>query len=432
MIAIEAIVILLLILCNGAFALTELSVVSARRSQLEERMLSGDKRARTALEFRDEPSRFLSTVQIGITLIGIFAGAFGGATLSKELAITFAQVGLSAPYDEIIAFGVVVLSITYLTLLLGELVPKRIALSDPTKYAIRVSPLLRVIGRITAPITTLLSGSTELIVRILGVRTDPEQSVTDEEILLLLKKGIRTGDFQESELAIISRLFGLGDRPVSTIMTPRNEIVWLSKSDGIEQIQRKIVGSYRSQFPVCDEILDNILGIVEVKALFAALHGGGEISLHSSLRKPIFVSEHSSVLKVIESLKDAKLHTALVVDEYGSVHGMVTATDILRALLGDSLGRSVTASELIEEMDDHVLIGGQMPLVDFCERFEITELPEDADQIHTVAGLALVILQKIPSIGDYFVWDRFRFEITQMDGHRVDQIELKENSASEQ
>jgi len=427
MIALEAVVLFILICINGAFALTELAVVSARRARLMERAESGDCSAQIALEYLEEPSRFLSTVQIGITLVGILAGAFGGATLSHNLSGWFQQLGMPAATSEVIGFGLVVLVITYLTLVIGELVPKRIALTDPTAIALRVAPMLRVLGKITSPVTKVLSASTEFVVKIIGIKRDESGMVSDEEVTMLLKQGIQSGHFEETELEIVEQIFKLSERTINTIMTPRNELVWISTSDAPEQIFRKVVGSYRSRFPVCGEHIDDVLGMIELKALFALLYSGdlNELSdLSSALRQPTFVSEQASVIKVIEQLRDGQFQSALVVDEYGSVQGLVTSNDILKSLLGILASGSPTEPDFIDEAGDEILMRGGLSLAEMSEYLDIRELPVVAHQISTLGGLAMVMLDRIPTAGDKFRLNDFTFEIIEMDGHRVERVRV--------
>ena len=425
MIAVEALIIFILILINGAFALMELSLVSSRRSRLQKRAEEGDQRARIALEFLDEPSRFLSTVQIGISLVGIMAGAFGGATLSHELGSMLLEFGIQPPYDEIISFALVVLGITYFTLVFGELVPKRIALINPTSIAIRVSPVLRILGALTMPFTKVLSASTEFIIRILGINTQSDVRVSDEEITMLLKQGISAGQFREAELNIVEQLFRLSDRVVSTIMTPRSEIVWLSSSDAFDTIQEKVAASDLSQFPVCHNDLDDVYGIISVRALFKSISSGATSDIFAKLQEPAFVSEQASVLKVIEHMSAAKSNNAVVVDEYGSVQGLVTKTDILNSLLSDVLNQEPSHSIDSGAMSDEMLLDGQLSIDELCERLAIRELPEGWAQVQTLAGLAMVELNEIPSEGDRFAWGGFQFTVVEMDGHRVKSIRVQ-------
>ena len=425
MIALEALIIFILICINGMFALMEISVISSRKAQLQQKAEAGDRRARLALEFQAEPSRFLSTVQIGITLVGIFAGAFGGATLSHELDRILVEWGMSAPYHEILSFGLVVLGITYLTLVVGELVPKRIALSNPTAIAIGLSPLINILGKITRPFTKILTVSTKFVIRLLGVRTSDEPSVSDEEITMLLKQGIRSGQFREAELQIVQQLFRLSDRTVTTIMTPRSEIVWLSTSDSAEVIREKVTGSDRSRFPLCGDDLDDVKGIIEVKNLFNAGDASIDEALHSKLRMPAFVSEQASVVKVIEQMQDAHVQSAIVVDEYGSVQGLVTNADILDALLGDWIGETARSSTERKPKKGEVVLDGQLSIEELCEMFEIREIPESVHQIDTVGGLAMLILEDIPTEGQSFRFAGYHFKVLEMEGLRVVKLEVK-------
>ncbi|MGK7872582.1 MAG: hemolysin family protein [Xenococcaceae cyanobacterium] len=424
-VASEIFFILLLIIVNGIFALSEIAVVSSRKIRLEQLSSQGDERAKAALELANDPNQILSTVQIGITLIGIFAGAFGGATLAKNLAVLLQRFSLLTTHSEAIALATVVLSITYLSLVIGELVPKRLALSDPEKIARLVAFPLRWLALLVAPVVHLLSFSTDLVLRILGTKTAAtEPLVTEEEIKVMLKQGTEAGMFEAAEQDMVERVLKLDDRRIRVLMTARPEIIWLNLEDSSEINRHKIMKSNHTRFPVCQGSLDEVLGVVQVTHLLSACLGGEPFDLASSLQQPLFVPESTLGLKMLELFKQSGNHIALVVDEYGVIQGLLTLNDVLEAIIGDipRLDQPET-SQAVRREDGSWLLDGILPIEEFKELFGIGELPgEQRGNYHTLGGFVITHLGRIPSAAEHFEWHGLRFEVMDMDGNRVDKV----------
>lgn len=420
----EILFIILLIIANGIFAMSEIAVVSSRKIRLQQRAKEGDLGARTALEMAESPSRFLSTIQVGITLIGILAGAYGGATIAEDLAEILALIPSLAPYGDVLSIVVVVLSITYLTIVLGELIPKRVALSNPEKIASFMAPSMNAFSTIVSPVVYLLSASTELLLKVFGIKPGEEPQVTEEEIRILIDRGATAGIIEEEEQDIVERVFRLGDQWAEAIMTPESEIVWLDMNDSAEDVQKKIASGPYSLFPVCKDRLDHVLGVVQAKDLLSCTIKDQKVDIKSFLLPPLFVPESMRALKVLERFKLTGIHLAIVLDEYGSVRGIVTLTDILEALVGDIPHIEELAEPQILKRDDGSwLVDGMLPIDEFKEAFQVENVHEEEDgRYQTVGGLVMMHLEKIPTTGDRFNWGGYRFEVVDMDEHRVDKV----------
>ena len=423
-VAFEFVFVLLLILVNGLFAMAEMAVVSARKARLQQRTNQGDARARAALELANAPNQFLSAVQIGITLVGILAGAFGGATLARELAARLSPIPLLAPYSEAISLGIVVLGIAYLSLVLGELAPKRLALNNPERIAAAVAIPMRILSRFASPVVRFLSASTDVVLRISGVRPSTEPPITEEEIKILIDQGTRAGVFETMEPDLVARVFRLGNRQVSALMTPRMEIAWLDLEDSPEAIHQAIVGSVHSLFPVGQASLDNLMGVVRAKEVLARCLAGQPLDLKASLQEPLFVPEKMPALKVLERFKQSSQRMALVIDEFGGIQGLVTHTDILEALVGDMLVVAEQAvPQAVKRQDGSWLVDGMLLVDEFKEILRLEELPgEERVGYQTVGGFVLSQKGCIPSAGQFFEWRGLRFEVIDMDGLRVDKV----------
>ncbi|MBF2003471.1 MAG: HlyC/CorC family transporter [Synechococcales cyanobacterium C42_A2020_086] len=421
----EILIIVLLILANGAFAMSEMAVVSARRARLQELAEQGDRSALAALELANSPNRFLSTVQIGITLIGILAGAFGGATLANSLDHYLEQIPALSRSSDAIAFGIVVLLITYLSLIIGELVPKRLALRTPEKIAIAMAPLMRWIAIVAGPVVHLLSLSTEAVLRLLGVdSTSNEPLVTEEEIKVLVRQGAEAGMFEAAEQDMVERVFRLGDQRVTALMTPRLEVIWLDLNDPAEVNRRKMSESRHSRFPVCQDTLDNVLGVVHVTDVLSSSLSGQPIDLATLLRQPLFIPESTPALRVLELFKQSGTHIAIVVDEYGVIQGIVTLNDVMEVIIGDVPFADQPAEEdVIRREDGSWLLDGMLPIDEVKELLDVDEFPgEDRGSYQTLGGFVITQLGHIPKSSDYFEWQKFRFEVMDMDGNRVDKV----------
>ncbi|MBN3870720.1 MAG: hemolysin family protein [Nostoc sp.] len=420
----EILIILVLIIANGVFSMSEMAIVSARKVRLQQLANQGDPKAKAALKLAESPNHFLSTVQVGISLIGILTGAFGGATIANRLAIYVKRVPLLAPYSEPLSFGIVVLLITYFSLIVGELVPKRLALNNPEKIASIVAIPMQALAAIASPVVFLLSASTDLILRLLGITASTEPQVTEEEIKILIEQGTEAGTFEEAEQDMVERVFRLGDRPVSYLMTPRPDIVWLDLDDSAEENRQKMVDSAYSRYPICQGGLDNVLGVIPVTDLLARSFRGEPLDLTVGLRQPVFVPESTRGLKVLELFKQTITHMALVVDEYGVIQGLVTLNDIMSEIVGDVPSTDgQDQPQAVQREDGSWLLDGMLPVEEFLELFGMEEWESDErGSYQTLGGFVITHLGRIPAAADYFEWQSMRIEVMDMDGNRVDKV----------
>jgi putative hemolysin len=418
----EIVIILLLIIANGIFAMSEIAIVSANKIRLQQRADDGDAKARVALALAESPNRFLATVQIGITLIGIFAGAFGGATLSEKLAEVLRTIPVLTPYSQGLALGIVVACITYLSLVIGELVPKQLALNAPEKIATTVAKPMRTLSRFTAPLVSLLSFSTDNLMRLLGVRASEEPPITEAEIQVLISQGTQAGTFHEAEQEIVERVFELDDLKVGALMTQRRQVIWLDVEDSEAENLARINNSIYSRFPVCQGDLDTVLGIVKVKELFTRSTTGGAADLRSALNPPLFIPENTHALKVLEMFKKSGQHMTFVVDEYGAIQGLVTLNDIMEAIVGDLPSEDVENPQAVQRSDGSWLLDGMLSIDEFQELFDLDDLPQEDHQYHSLGGFMITRLGHIPVAAEHFEWRHLRFEVVDMDGNRVDKV----------
>lgn len=422
--AVDILVILLLIVANGLLAMAELAVVSARRVRLQQRAEEGDAGARAALALAEAPDRFLSTVQIGITLVGILAGAFGGTTIANAIAAQLSQVPALAPYSNPIAVGIVVLGITYLSLVLGEITPKRLALQHPEAIATVVARPMHWLSALAAPAVTLLTISSALVLRLLRIGPPRGPAITEEEVQLLIEQGTQAGIFERTEQAIVGRVLRLDDLRVEELMTPRLRLAWLDIDDPLEANLREIAASDHTWLPVCEGELDNVLGILAVKDVLNRLIAGQPIDLRSLLREPLYVPESMIALRVLEAFKQAGTSVALVIDEYGGVQGIITLHDILEAIVGEfPPARGEEEPRAVRREDGSWLVDGLLPIERFKEIFAIEELPgEEEGAYQTLGGFVMHQVGRIPIAADHFEWNGLRFEVLDMDGNRVDKV----------
>lgn len=420
----ELILIILLILGNGLFSMAEIALVSARKTRLQQRADEGDARAKTALEMANAPNRFLSTTQIGISLIAIFTGALGGATLSSHLAVYIQKIALLKPYASAIALIVVVLVTTYFSLVIGELIPKRLGLNNPERIAAMIAKPMHLLSRVASPIISILSFSTELGLRLIGAKPSNEPPVTEEEIKVLIDKGTQVGVFEEAEQDIVEGVFRLGERRVDSIMTPRTEVSWLDLDEPFDEILKKVLDSNFSTFPVAHDNLDNVIGMLDAKELLTLRFSQETVDIKSLLKPPLFVPESTPALKALELLRISRTHVALVIDEYGGSQGMVTLFDILEAIVGDVPGSfDVTEPQAIQREDGSWLFDGMLQIDEFKEILALDDLPgENRAGYQTLGGFIMAHLGNIPSTGQHFEWNNWRFEILDMDGRRVDKV----------
>jgi putative hemolysin len=421
----EILIILLLLVINGLFSMSEIALVSSKKTRLELARQRGDKKAKLALDLANSPEKFLSTVQIGITLIGILTGVFSGENITQDMEALYGRYELLAPYRETLATTTVVIIITFFSLVIGELVPKRIGLSNPEGIAKAVAGPMNILSKATAPFVWLLSVSGNLLIRVFGIKPISQQQVTEEEIRAMVQEGAHAGVIREIEQDIVERVFHLGDRRAVTLMTPRQEIDWLNAHDPREENLRKIIENNHTVYPLCDEELDKVIGVIHIKDVVAALERGEEIDLMKMKREVAFVPEVIKSYRVLEKFKESRKHYAMVVDEYGGVSGIITMNDIMDALVGDMPEGDDTDYQIVKREDGSFLIDGQLPIEEFMNYFDLEVAPEEYSAFHTLAGLAMYSLKRIPKTGDVFEWMGYRFEIMDMDANRVDKMLIK-------
>jgi putative hemolysin len=416
-------IILLLIIVNGFFAMAEIALVASRKARLQPLADAGNPGADAALELKADPSRLLATVQIGVTVIAILLGTFGQATLGETLQEQLETYeGFIARYAHIISMAVVVIGISYFSLILGELVPKRIALLHPERIAAALARIMGVIARIGAPIEWLLSASTNLVLRLLPSRGQLTAPVTDEEISFMLREGVATGHIAEAETAIVEMALRLGDRRASAVMTPRTRIESLDLDDPDEENRRKIRDSAYSRFPVVQGGSQQVIGIVQAKDLLIAALAGRPFDLRAATRPPLYLPNTVTALRVLEAFKTSGEPMALVVDEYGDLEGLVTQSDILEALVGDIPGSADADQRVVRREDGTCLIDGMVGLDELKQVLGVAHLPgEDAD-FHTLGGYLMARLNRVPMVADRITAAGYRFEIVKMDGRRVDRV----------
>lgn len=418
-------IVLLLIVLNGLLAMSELAIVSARISRLQQRANNGSKSARVAVELAEDPNKFLSSVQIGITLIGIVNGAFGGATLSEPFADVLAQIPTIEPYANTISGIVVVLTITYLSLIIGELVPKQLALQRAETVAAMVAPPMKFLATISAPVVWFLSISSTFVLKLLRAGEWDEPAVTEEEVKLLLGQATEAGIFRRAEQEMVAGVFGLGDRNVGELMTPRHNIVFLDISDPEPVNRERMAQAPHAVYPVCDESTDNVVGIISSRDLWHNEIPGKPTSIRDVMRPALFVPEISPVLTVLQQMRDNKTSSAVVIDEYGGVEGLLTVSDVIEDLV-DELGAD-EGSDHIEgatrREDGTWLLDGGFPAHEVRELFEIDELEgEQNGRFETIGGFILDQLGHIPRAGESVEAEGHRVEVIDMDGHRIDKV----------
>jgi len=424
--------VLVLIFFNGFFALAEMAVVTARKAPLHQAAASGLKGAQIALDLKGESGRFLSTVQVGTTLVVVLTSVFGGAALASRLATVFESVPGWGRYGTSFSIAIVAVAISYFTLILGELVPKRIALSRPELIAARVSRGMRLIGRIFSPAECLLSISSNAVLWLMGIRTTQPSPVTDEEIALIMREATAAGDFEAAETAIVQMALRLDNRRVAAVMIPRTKIEWLSLADSEEESRRKIRESSFSRFPVLDGGWQQILGFVQVKDLLSVLLGGQSFDLKGAVRPSLYLPNNITVLRALEIFKRRGDPLALVIDEYGEVEGLVTLHDILQSLVGDIAGPGADESPPVVRRDDGSWLVEGMVAVD--ELADLTGLAElrgiESHEFHTVGGLIMARLGRVPVVGDCVVVAGCRLEVMNMDNRRVERVLMTASAGS--
>ncbi|WP_305514961.1 MULTISPECIES: hemolysin family protein [unclassified Methanobrevibacter] len=419
----EIIVILILIIINGYLSMAELAVVSVRKAKLQKYIDEGNKNAKIVAELGEDANEFLSTVQIGISLTAVLTGAFGGATLSEPLAAAISFI----PYSEAISVIVVVIVSTYLTLVIGEIVPKVIALNDPEKVSLKVAKSMLVLTEVSRPISFILAKSSSFLLWLMRIENRNDDIVTEEEIELMIKEGREDGTIEEAEEDIIKRVFKLDDQKVESIMTPRNEIIWIDLEDDHDVNKVKIIESKRSIFPIAKGELDDFIGVVQAKDILSVMFSEEEFDVEKIVKEPLVVSEHLQTLELLKEFKENQeyVHMSLVIDEFGSVEGLITLNDLLEGIVGDipSIDEE-DEPEAIQREDGTWLIDGRYPIDKFKELFEFKDkLPdEEEDNYTTLAGFILSISGTVPNEEDKYECERFIFEIIDIDGHQIDKV----------
>nr|WP_262891254.1 hemolysin family protein [Spirosoma utsteinense] len=414
----------MLTILNGVFSMSEIALVSSRRSKLETAAKNGDRQAQVALDLFNSPNRFLSTVQIGITLIGILLGIFSGDKLTTDVQNLVAQVEIVRPYAHSVAVVLVLLFLTYVSLVFGELVPKRIGMSNPEGIAKAVAAPMILLSRLTSPFIALLTLSSDLLLKLLRIRPN-ESAVTEEEIKSLIQEGTSGGAIEEIEQEIVQNVFQLGDRKITSLMTNRQEIVYLDLEDEPAENREKILNYRHSVFPLCNGGVDDVVGLIYTKDLLGKDLDTELLRLRDVKRDALFVPENNRAYQVLERFRERKQYVGIIVDEYGGVLGMVTLNDILDVLVGDINDDTDSDYEIRAREDGTYLIDAQIPFEDFLSYFSITvsaQTRRDLTGFDTLGGFALHILKDIPQTGETFIWQAYRFEIVDMDKSRIDKI----------
>lgn len=414
----EILIILGVILINGILAMAEMAVASSRTARLQQRINEGNKGAIKVLKLLQEPNLFLSTVQIGITLVGVFTGAVGGATLAEPLGNLLGRVPLLASYSDSLALGIVVICITFVSILLGELIPKRIALYSPEQIAsVLVGPMI-VVSKVFSPLIWLLGKLSDFILNILGIKLGNEPPVTEEEIQLMIDQGTEAGIFEESEHDMVEGVFSLGDQRVYSLMTPRTDIIWLDEDDTPEIILQKIGNNDFSRFPVRQGTLDVILGIVKARDLLIPILGGRQIILKEILKPAFYVPETMQASHALEILKEKGTDMLLVIDEFGGLQGLLTINDILEEIVGEM---EIDEPQYTQRQDGSWLLDGMLEIDEFKDIFDFQMLPHE-NEYETLSGFVMMSLGRVPQETDYFEWNSYNFEVIDMDGRRVDKV----------
>jgi putative hemolysin len=418
----QFLILLALLAVSGMLAMAELAIVSSRRIRLKQMAEKGSKGARAALRLMEEPTRFLSTVQIGITLIGVLAGVYSGANFAAPLEVWLGGFEWLAEYAETVAYGIVVVGVTYLTLIFGELVPKRWALGHPESLAAILAPPMQYLARATAPLVWLLQRSTDLVLRLIGKHKTARHGVTEDEIRALIAEGTREGVFHDEEHRMIEGVLKLADRNVRSIMVPRGDVLWIDVEDSRETVWKAVRASGHSRYLVCRGEIDELVGVASVTELLEWVRESTGPDLAARALAPLVIQETTSILRLLESFREAAVHLAVVVDEHGSIEGIVTSTDVLRAIAGElpDFG-DADLPEAVRRADDSWLIDGRLP-IDDAERLLERRDMSAGDDYTTIAGFVLAQLGRLPSTADVFQWKDLRFEVVDMDGRRIDKL----------
>ncbi|MFB0946691.1 MAG: putative hemolysin [Spirosomataceae bacterium] len=427
----EVVIILVLILLNGVFSMSEIALVSSRRTKLEIAAKNGSKKALAALNLSNNPSRFLSTVQIGITLISILTGIFSGDQLKDYLIPYVEQIDSLNSYASSLSVAIITIIVTFLSLILGELVPKRIGMSSPEKIATFMVGPMNILSKITSPFIWLLTKVSDFLFRLTGI-SESDSSITEEEIRSMVQEGATGGTIEEIEHEIVQNVFHLGDRRVTSLMTNSNEVAFLDIEDSIIENKNKLIESRHSVFPVCKDGLDNVLGLLYTKDLLGRNLDSALKNVERILREALFIPENNQTYQVLEKFQEEHKHFGVIVDEYGNCQGVITMNDIMDALVGDISEENEFEYEITPRDDGSFLIDASLPFDEFLNEFEIDiNNRKDYSGFDTMGGFALEILQEIPDTGDKFTWEGYEFEIIDMDKNRIDKILVQQITADE-
>jgi putative hemolysin len=423
-IATEILIVLLLLVLNGVFAMSELAIVTARKLRLEQRAEDGDSGARAALALAQDPTQFLSTVQVGITLIGVLAGAFGGATIADKLALGLARIPAITPYADAVALAIVVTALTYLSLLIGELVPKRVALSQPERVASLVARPMRVLSRVAAPLVALLTGPTNLLLRVFGIRVSTEPSITVQEIRALIEQGAEIGAVEGSEHEMVEGVFRLGDRHVADVMTPRTRIEWIDVSEPADVIRAQMIKQGAHRYLVCEGEIDNVVGVAHAEDLLVRCLEGAPFDVRAVLSQPLYVPAAMTALDLLDQFRKSRQYAAIALDEFGGLQGVVMLDDLVEAVLGELPERDESTVPAIERRDDHMwVMQGSVPIEDVEAILDLAEIPADTRRgVRTLGGFVMTMLGRVPAVGDVVEWDGIRMTVDAMDGRRIEQL----------
>lgn len=412
--------------------MSEIALVSSRKSRLEIAAKNGNKRAETALALALSPNRFLSTVQIGITLISVLTGIYSGDNFKGYLIPVIEQFPSLKPYASTLAVGIITVIVTFFSLVLGELVPKRVGMSNPEKIAMAVAAPMNFLSKITSPFIWVLMKSSSLIFKALGIE-ESDNSVTEEEIKSLVQEGATGGTIEEIEHEIVQNVFHLGDRRVTSLMTNRNDLIFLDIDDDIQENKNKLIETRHSVYPICKDGLNNIVGLLYTKDLLGRNLDSALENLERIARDPLFLPENNHAYQVLEKFQENKIHFAIIVDEYGNTEGIVTMNDIMDALVGDISETNEFEYDITEREDGSFLIDAALPFDDFLYEFEISiNNRKEYTGFDTMGGFALEILKEIPDTGDSFDWEGYRFEIVDMDKNRIDKMLVQKIDTSEE
>lgn len=408
-----------LIILNGLFSMSEIALVSARKTRLEQLANQGVTNAKTALKLIEKPEIFLSTVQVGITLVSIVTGLYSGEKFSKDLQPFVESFDFLKPYAPTISTTIIVIFVTFLSILIGELIPKKVAMLNAERISVVAAPVMAFLSRITFPVIWLLNSFTALVFKLFKIKNTKQSAVTEEEIKAMVIESAESGEIDETEQQIIERVFHLGDRSITSLMTHRSDIVWLDLNANMSDLLAKTKPMAHSVYPLCDGQIDNLKGIVQLKDVLLA---DRQSPLKDFLRPALFVPDNNSAYQLMEKFKQTKVHSAFIVDEYGTLQGMITLNNILEAIVGDIPEVDDDEYEIVERKDGSYLVDAQYSFYDFLVKFDKEDWMSEDQEFDTVAGFMIHHLEKIPAVGETLDWRGFTFEIVDVDGARIDKV----------